>query len=421
MATFPESQGSKPYAAPMARPRWPARLAWALAVAIPVCFAARTAWHVITRPDPDQLWRQAEAHLSADRISDAQVALRRLTALRSPTIEDWLLRAQVSNAEGRDDQALEALKMIPDEHALAAQAHHMAGRIERKHHRVRPAELHYRTALELDPRLIAAHRELIYIYGMQLRRHELDQEFKALQRLTQLTHHDLFTWGLTHFTVWGPSSADELESFIEADPLDRYSRLALATMLFDQPSMESRVERILEPLAAADPEAAALRIEMKLNHGHVDEALALLKDTSGNNPQLARLRGRAALAKGDLPAAIRFFADALSVEPFDRVSLSELGKALLIKGDKAGAKEYMDRVKRLDDVYKLVNRVSKPDQENQAPDLMELGKACEAAGLRDEARGWYTLAISRNPLDAEAQRALGQLRESDAVAAPLAR
>ena len=213
--------------------------------------------------------------------------------------------------------------------ALAAQAHYMAGRIERAHHRIRLAELQYLAALKLDPRLIAAHRELIYIYGMQLRRRELDAEFKALQGLTQLTHHDLFIWGLTHFTIWGPKSADELETFIAADPLDRHSRLALATMLLEHPAMESRVEEILQPLPAADAEAAALRIEMKLNQGRIDEALALLKDTSGADPHLARLRGRVALLKGDLPAAIRFFQEALSEAPFDRVSLSELGKALL--------------------------------------------------------------------------------------------
>jgi tetratricopeptide (TPR) repeat protein len=175
--------------------------------------------------------------------------------------------------------------------------------------------------------------------------------------------------------------------------------------------MESRVEEILQPLSAADPEAAAIRIEMKLNQGRIDEAVALLKDASGADPHLARLRGRLALLKGDVPAAIRFFQEALSEAPFDRVSLSELGKALLIKGDKAAAKEYMDRVKRLDDVYKLVNRISKPDQESQTPDLLELGKACQSAGLLDEARGWFTLAISRNPLDAEAQQALARLRE----------
>jgi hypothetical protein len=39
-----------------------------------------------------------------------------------------------------------------------------------------------------------------------------------------------------------------------------------------------------------------------------------------------------------------------------------------------------------------------------------LGAACAAVGRRAEARGWYMLAISRNPLDNEAQRALFELQ-----------
>jgi hypothetical protein len=72
----------------------------------------------------------------------------------------------------------------------------------------------------------------------------------------------------------------------------------------------------------------------------------------------------------------------------------------------------LTRVKRLDDVYNLVNRVSKPNQENEAPDLGRLGRACEAAGLLDEARGWFALAIARDPLDSDSQKALRRLRDS---------
>ena len=57
-------------------------------------------------------------------------------------------------------------------------------------------------------------------------------------------------------------------------------------------------------------------------------------------------------------------------------------------------------------MYNLINRVRKPSEENQAPDLTQLGRTCEAAGLLDEARGWYLLAIGRDPLDAESQQAL---------------
>jgi tetratricopeptide (TPR) repeat protein len=175
--------------------------------------------------------------------------------------------------------------------------------------------------------------------------------------------------------------------------------------------MESRVERTLEPLPDTDLEATALRIDLRLNHGRIDEAMAMLKDAPAGHSGLARLRGRAALIGGDRAAAIRHFQDALSEEPYDRVSLSELGKALLLAGDKSSAERYLARARCLDDVYNVINRVRQPSQENQGPDLTQLGRACEAAGLLDEARGWYLLAIGRDPLDAVAQRALQRMRE----------
>ena len=65
-------------------------------------------------------------------------------------------------------------------------------------------------------------------------------------------------------------------------------------------------------------------------------------------------------------------------------------------------------------MYNLLNRVRQPDRENQASDLTQFGRACESAGLLDEARGWYLLAIGRDPLNAEAQQALQRLREAGA-------
>jgi tetratricopeptide (TPR) repeat protein len=97
------------------------------------------------------------------------------------------------------------------------------------------------------------------------------------------------------------------------------------------------------------------------------------------------------------------------------VSLSELGKALLLTGDKSVAEGYLARARRLDDVYNLINRVRRPGLENQATDLTQLGRTCEAAGLVDEARGWYLLAIGRDPLNTEAQQALRRLREAAAA------
>jgi tetratricopeptide (TPR) repeat protein len=379
-------------------------------LAVLALVSAVAAWRTWSRPDPDRVWQEAVADILAGRWVRARAGLRRLERLRVATPEDWLLRAQVSNAAGDDDAALAALGHVPEDHPLAAQAAFMAGRIERSHHWIRRAEAAYRQALARDPGLIPAHRELIYILGMQLRRRELDAEFKALARLTRLSHHDLYTWGLTHFIAWGPHTAEDLDAFIRADPDDRYSRLALATLLVDQPAMEARVERVLEPLLRDDPDALALRVELKLNQGWVDEALAMLRDAPEHHAQLARLRGRVALMRGDPAAAIGHFQDALGHEPDERVAIAELGKALRLRGDPSAAAAYLARAQRLDAVYNHLVRIRRPDRENQPADLLQLGRACAAAGLRDEARGWYSLAIDRNPLDAEAQQALYRLR-----------
>jgi tetratricopeptide (TPR) repeat protein len=391
--------------------RWRVRAVGLIVVLATVVGGLVLLWSRLDFSDPDRVWAQAEAAVRGGRLELARAAVKKLERLRRPTPLDWLLRAQVATGLGQEETALEALRNVPETHSMAAQAKLLAGRIEHRLHRLRRAEELLRQALEREPGLIEAHKELIYIYGIQLRKREIDAEFKALARLTQLTHHDLFTWGLTHFTDWDPGIATELEAALAADPTDRHTRLALANLLFDQPDDEGRVQKILEPLSPDDPDAAALRVEMNLIHGRVDLAIALLEKAPQGHPRLARLRGRAALLRNDYAAAISQFRNALSQEPCDRVAICELGKALVLHGDRLAAETFLARARLLDQVYNLINRVSRPDRENQVPDLTRLGTACEAAGLREEARGWYELAIAREPLDSLAQQGLRRLRD----------
>ena len=196
---------------------------------------------------------------------------------------------------------------VPEGHPLFPQSLYMTGLIDA---RIAASAMPRPPTARLSPAspgLVNARKELIYILGMQIRRREIDAEFKALSRVTPLTHRDLFTWGLTHFVHWGPDSADQIQAFIQADPDDRFSRLALARFLIDQPSGRARVEWALEPLPADDPEALALRVELRLNNGEVEEALGMLARTTESNPALERLRGRAAMMRGDAAGAIRHF------------------------------------------------------------------------------------------------------------------
>jgi tetratricopeptide (TPR) repeat protein len=365
------------------------------------------------RSDPDRIWADAERAFLAGHHDQAQTALLKLQRLRPRTPLDWMLAAQLATAKGHFDQALFALHQIPDEHSIAPQGYLLAGRIERQRRRLRTAEAAFRRALALRPRLIEAHKELIYILGIQSRRRELDGEFHALARLTPLSHHDLFTWALSHFTHWNPDIVQDLDSFTKADPADRYSRLAVAELVLDRPDTESYIARILKPLPNSDPDAVALRINLAFNLGRIHEAERLLALAPADHPRIARIRGEIALRRHDLDAAIKLFRSALSAEPYDRVSPMQLAQALKLSGQTEAADAVLEKVKRLNRVYNLIIRVKSPKRANELTDLAELGRAFEEAGLMEEAKGWYTLAITVDSLDSVAQRALSRLKTTE--------
>ena len=360
---------------------------WILAGLV-VALAAGFGWRAVpSRTDPDRLWVEAEKAFLAGRWDLARASLKRLGRVRSRTGLDLMLEAQLAVAEGQPVEAFASLSRIPEDHAIASQGHLLAARLWREQHCLKKAEAELRRALQLKPGLLEARKELIYILGIQARRIEVDTEFHALARLTPLTHHDLFTWALTHFTHWSPDIVEDLDGFIKADPDDRYSRLAVVELLLDRPGEEvdSYIQRILEPLSEADPDALALRIEFAFNRGHVAEAERLLARAPANHPRTSRIRGEIALRSHDFDSAISCFKGALTGEPYDRVSPMHLAQALQLKGDKAAADVYRNRVERLNKVYNLIIRVRSPNRQNRVSDLAELGKACEEAGLIEEA------------------------------------
>jgi tetratricopeptide (TPR) repeat protein len=380
-----------------------------VAVALIAVSGAFVAWARV-RLNPDRLWNEAQAALGSGNLRAAESDLAWIRRIRAPTTHDRFLEAQVAIAQGRTDRALDALGHVPTGDPLEAQASLLAGRLERERKRLRLAEAYFRRALAADPGLVDAHKELIYILGFQARRREVDDEFRALSRLTHLTHHDLFTWALTHFTEWRSDIANDLTAFVEADPDDRNSRLALADVLSGQAGSLAALEQVLAGIPESDPDAMAARARGLLMSGRLEDAEAVLARGPAEHPGLDRLRGKLAILRHDTGAAVAYYRSALSPEPFDRVSNFDLGQALVLNGDRAAAEPFLARARRLDLVYELVNRVRNPDRENQTPDLCKLAAACEAAGLTEEALHWYRLAIDRDPLDGVAQQGFQRVK-----------
>jgi tetratricopeptide (TPR) repeat protein len=362
----------------------------------------------------DELWQQAERDFAAGRYEVVDESLARLKRMREPTPLDLFLRAQLAMARNDNDQALELLARVPDEHYMAAQARLMAGQTELRRKRMRLSEQLFRTALKLDPRLIQAHRELIYIYGMQLRRRELSGEFDALSKLTALTFDNVFHWCLLRNNTWEPAEAVEtLASYVAADPSDRSSRLALAENYLRMNRLED-AESTIASLPPDDSEAIELGTRIALERQDPEEARRLLAKGRDGDPLVARLRGRLALSNGDFKAAVKNFRIAYSAGPEDRETIFGLMVALESTGDKKAAGALRVTAGNLDRLSTLVQRASVSGARRDAGLMRQLGAASAALDRKGEARAWYKLAIDLDPLDADSQQALFRLNDTSA-------
>ncbi len=405
----------------MNRMRWPRRkrfgLAFGLAAMLLVVIGALRFW---LRPDPAELLLKAQAEFQAGRFEQADALLARVATIRNPTPMDRMARAQVAWAQGRAEPALAELARIPDDSTLAPLAHLLAGRIEVKRGRARAAEAHFEAVLKRDPDSVQAHRELAYLDNVQQRQSDLDREMEALSRLDALSFEYLVHWGKTRHVSWNPSDdRKELERFVATDPNDRASRLALVDGLLKLGHLD-RAGTILAPLPADDPEANARRVRLALRRGNRSEVERLLSRGPADHPELAQIRGELALRSGRPGEAARQFRLALSARPDDRSLLSATATALRLSGDEAGARPFAEAARRYDKVTNLIAHASRSEWDSDPALADRLAAAIEATGRLDEARAWYRMALSRDPFDAQAQKALYRLNhptEHDRTAA----
>jgi tetratricopeptide (TPR) repeat protein len=384
------------------------RTQWILLITVsPVVVAVFLA----TRPsrDPAKLYREAQAALRSGRPTRADRLMRQLAEVRVPRDEDWMLRSRIATANGQTSKALAGLARIRDASPLGPEARLSAGQLELRQHHARAAESQLRRALELDPKLVQARRELIYLYGTQIRGRELSRQVEALAEATTITFRDVFLWCLSRGFDWDPvEQVPDLEAFVKADSADRWSRLALADSLQNLARLDE-AEQVLAHLPEQDPDARVARARIAMARDQLERASALLEGAVQDHLGVSRLRGRLALSHGDGPTALRHFRAAEKLDPFDRDTLRGLAQALSITGEQAEAGRYARLAQKYDALSSLLQRAGTPYGRRDPALPGQLGAACEDLGLIPEARAWYKLAVARNPLDQTAQQALYRL------------
>ena len=199
-----------------------------------------------------------------------------------------------------------------------------------------------------------------------------------------------------------------LEQYIDADPNDRWSRLALAEN-YRRMGRSDDALAALVGLQRGEPEVIDLLARIELDRQDVDKAEWLIATGPPDDPLLARLRGRLALARRDAKSALGHFRIALAGDPLARETLFGLTAALELAGDPKAAGPYHQAAANLDRLNSLVQRAATRGARTDRGLMRRFGAACEALGLNELSRAWYNLAVSSDPLDSESQQALYRL------------
>ncbi len=366
----------------------------------------------------EQLRLEARKAAQKGRWDAAEALLARLD---DPTAEDWLLRAVVATSLNRPDAALRDIDQIPADGSLAARVALVRGRAELARFRARPAEEALRLALRLDPGLAEARRSLVFLYGTQGRRHELQEQFAALAEKGPLTFELVEHWCIAHQEqINEPDKLKPtLERFVENDADDRMSRLGLARIQ-RQLGQFDRAMETLASLPDSDADARASRAEIEFDRGNLDAVTSLLTGGPPDHPVLARLRGQIALNRQDAAEAIRWFRLSDAADPNHSQTVYGLAQALKMAGDRTAAQSSSRRADAQRTLRDHLTNVA-ASREPRPALCCRLAADCEAAGYLPEARAWYRLAIAYDPTNQQAQRSLFRLASPSRNTGPIER
>lgn len=370
------------------------------------------------KPTAEELWTRAREEVGQKRYADALATLDRVGALRAPTAADLFTRSEAESELGRADAAIATLDKVPDGDPMGSTARMVQGQLELRRQRLVAAEALLLRAHALDPAKVKPLRELIYIYGMQLRRAELNRIFRALTKLAMLESSEVYLWTLARGVTWEPEEVVAyLTKCVAADPGDRYSRLGLAESL-RQINRLSDAEATLAPLPPDDADARAIRVRMAIDRSDDAAIDALLAEGPAEHLDLALLRGRVALARGEGPAAVDAFRIAHRLDPISREANQGLARALTLVGKPDEAAPFQKLLPRFDRLETLMQKAAVVKNREDPALIRDLGAACLALGRRPEAHAWYRLAVRADPADVEAQRGAAESAETPEAPEP---
>lgn len=259
--------------------------------------------------------------------------------------------------------------------------------------RAADAERYLKQALDVDPRLNAARSRLIHLLSIQCRTLEALAHRHELLRRRVWTTEGLMYMAKPDDLMKSP----DLDVFLEADRNNPYLLLGKARhakIRHQYPQALDFLDRALK-VKPDLLDAHADRGMLLLEQPNPDEALtqwhADLSANADQHPGIWVVRGMWAKQRTSLRAAVRCFAEALRLDPNDRLATYQLSLALAALGEKDLSADLSARVTLIDELNRAIDDLY--DSPESLIHFVRAGNLLEALGRTREAAAWYqTLA-----------------------------
>ena len=256
-----------------------------------------------TNPSLEQRWRAIQSAIDSRLWADAEARLRRWVEENPEDGDAWAMLGGLLYEQGREPEALPALRRVRSGNQAWAHAQTLIGEIAIRRRDAAEAERILRGASEGDRRAVEPLRRLVYLLTLERRPAEARSALSGLFQLDRDPRHLadslLLLWSETEARDVGP----EIEEFLRKAPRDPWLSRAWGLSLLSR----GRPAEALPHLEAAalafenDPSGRFALAECRMMLGRFDGDLTILGTPPRRAVDLARwwvLRSRLEEAGG---------------------------------------------------------------------------------------------------------------------------
>jgi tetratricopeptide (TPR) repeat protein len=374
----------------------------------------------LARPTREASWNAILRGAELQRWADVEAGLQGWLRQNPRDGNALVMLGGLLFDQGRDPEALSALRRVSegDEGWLHSQT--LIGEIALRQHRITEAELIFRTAAQRTRGAIEPLRRLVYILFLERRSAEARSVLWRLYKITRDPRQLAHWCRIPLVEADERDSGPEIEEFLRQTPDDPWLRRAWGLYLLSQGQAAQALPHLEAGSLAFenDPIARFALAECRMALGFAVDDLSILGPRPNSALDAARwwvLRSRLEEVWGKADDGLESLRRAVAADSQNQEALYRLGRALMRRGDREGAKAELDRaavlVSRNGNLStELAGLMAEGFDANR---LERLGHLYLEAGMTFEARAWFELAIQHDP---RRSRSISSLVQASATA-----